>query len=164
MANELPAVDPADFRAAMSRFASGVTVVTTHDAAGKPWGFTASAFSSLSLNPPLILVCLDRGADCFEAFEHAPTMAVSILSAGQDGIGMRFATRGADKFSGDTVPGKLTGLPLIDGAIAQIECSVDARLDGGDHVILVGKVAAASVAETAPMLHYNRAFGVFKAT
>jgi flavin reductase ActVB len=164
MANELPAVDPADFRAAMSQFASGVTVVTTHDATGKPWGFTASAFSSLSLNPPLILVCLDRGADCCDAFESASTMAVSILAAGQDSIGMRFATRGADKFSGDTAPGRTTGLPVIDGALAHVECEIDARLDGGDHVILVGKVVTASVAEKAPLLHYNRAFGVFKAT
>jgi flavin reductase ActVB len=162
MGAELPEVDSADFRAAMSQFASGVTIVTTEDGSGKPFGFTASAFSSLSLNPPLILVCLDRKADCFDAFAAASRMAVSILAAGQDAIGMRFATRGADKFSGDTEPGRLTGLPLVTGALAHVECAIDAKLDGGDHVILVGKVAAASVRDVQPLLHYNRKFGVFQ--
>jgi flavin reductase ActVB len=154
-------VDPADFRAAMSRFASGVTVVTTVDSAGKPWGFTASAFSSLSLNPPLVLVCLDRGADCFEAFTDNTHMGVSILAAGQDGLAMRFATRGADKFVGGTSPGRATKMPVVDGALAQVECETHARLDGGDHVILVGRVVSASVTDDRPMLHYNRAFGEF---
>src|SRR5690606_14505988 len=80
------AVDPADFREAMSQFASGVTVVTTRDSEGRPWGFTASAFSSLSLDPPLLLVCLQRDAESFAAFEEADSMSVSILAEGQGDI------------------------------------------------------------------------------
>jgi flavin reductase ActVB len=155
-------LDPMDFRNAMSRFASGVTIVTTHDPEGKPVGFTASAFSSLSLNPPLILVCLDRRAECFAAFECCQAFAVSILAFGQSEIAMRFATRGAEKFEGTPVEeGEATGQPLIGGALAQVECTVHAVLDGGDHVILVGEVVRAKSADSKPLLHYNRAFGHF---
>ncbi len=157
-------LDPADFRNAMSRFASGVTIVTTHGSDSRPVGFTASAFSSLSLNPPLALVCLDRNAECFDAFQAASHMAISILSRGQGDIAMRFATRGADKFGGLSVEaGKLTGLPLIPEAIAQVECEVRERLDGGDHVILVGQVLRALAADKQPLLHYLREFGRFQA-
>lgn len=158
------AVDPMDFRNAMSQFASGVTIVTTRDADGKPWGFTASAFSSLSLDPPLCLVCLERKAESFAAFETADSMSISILATGQDEIAMRFATRGADKFSPTpTTDGETNGDPLIDGALAQVECAIQDRLDGGDHIILVGKVLKAKTVDTQPLLHYNRSFGVFKA-
>lgn len=148
----------------MSRFASGVTVVTTLDATGVPTGFTASAFSSLSLHPPLVLVCLDRRAECFEAFRTAPKLAISILARGQDAAATLFATRGADKFGAvQTTPGEASGMPLIDGALAQVECRTYARFDGGDHVILVGEVLRTKVTAAEPLLHYNRAFGHFSA-
>ena len=157
------ALDLADFKAAMSRFASGITIVTTREA-GQPAGFTASAFSSLSLNPPLVLVCLDKGADCFAAFEQAEMMGISILSHGQDEIAMRFATRGADKFGpGGLHDGPATGLPLVTGGLAYVECRIHSRYEGGDHVILVGEVIAASAADAEPLLHYNRTFGHFAA-
>lgn len=157
-------LDPIDFRNAMSRFASGVTIVATITDSGERWGFTASAFSSLSLDPPLILVCLDRRADCFEAFAEAEAFGVSILEAGQSAAAMTFATRGADKFAGvATSPGRVTGQPLVEGALSHIECRMNARLDGGDHVILLGEVVSASVSEVEPLLHYNRNFGQFVA-
>jgi flavin reductase ActVB len=150
------------FRDAMSRFASGVTIVTTTDSSGANSGFTASAFSSLSLNPPLILVCLDRKADCFPAFAEATTFGVSILAEPQQDIAMRFATRGADKFSGGgLVPGPTTSIPLVEGALAQLECGMHAQLDGGDHIILVGAVKTATVSDAKPMVHYSRQFGGF---
>jgi flavin reductase ActVB len=159
-----PPVDPLDFRTAMSRFASGVTVVTTRDDSGVRSGFTASAFSSLSLDPPLVLVCLERRADCFEAFEAAATMGISILAAGHDDVALRFATKGADKFGGSEMEdGPVTGMPLVKGALAQVECEMYSKLDGGDHLILVGRVVGARVAEAEPLLHYNRAFGAFVA-
>lgn len=159
----VPALDPTDFRNAMSKFASGVTVVTAHAPDGTPVGFTASAFSSLSLDPPLILVCLDRRAECFEAFQHADTFGVSILRHGQDAIAMRFATRGADKFGvADTSPGE-SGVPLVDGAIARVECTMHERVEGGDHVILVGEVTKAVTEDGEPLLHYARQFGQFAA-
>jgi flavin reductase ActVB len=156
------AVEPADFREAMSQFASGVTIVTTRDADGTAMGFTASAFSSLSLNPPLVLVCLDKGADCYGAFAKAETMAISILAAGQTEIALRFSKRGADKFGpGGLVDGPITGLPLVAGATVHLECDFAEKLDGGDHTILVGKVVSAKTVDVTPMVHYNRHFGEF---
>ena len=155
-------VDPADFRAAMSQFASGVTVVTTKGAHGMSVGFTASAFSSLSLDPPLVLVCLDRRAECYEAFAGSETMAISILAVGQSDIAMRFATRGTDKFGpGGLDGGEITGLPLVEGATVRMECAIVDRPDGGDHTILIGKVLAARTNDIPPLLHYNRVFGRF---
>lgn len=159
-----PAVDPADFRTAMSQFASGVTVVATQDGGGVPAGFTASAFSSLSLDPPLVLVCLDRGAECFDAFSTCEALGISILAQGQADIAKRFATRGADKFGESPMEkGDVTGMPLVTGALAQVECEMHERLDGGDHLILVGRVVSASATDAKPLLHYNRSFGQFVA-
>jgi len=155
-------VDPAAFRDAMSRFASGVTIVTARNESGEPWGFTASAFSSLSLEPPLILVCLDKRADSHPVFARADTFAISILTHGQDDLAMKFATRGADKFGGlEVVTGKVTGLPLIPDAHVHLECRIHDRLPGGDHTILVGEVLSAASGDQPPLLHYNRTFGRF---
>lgn len=161
----MTALDPADFRNAMARFASGVTIVTTLTADGTPFGFTASAFSSLSLQPPLVLVCLENKAESLPAFEQAEQFAVSILAAGQDDTAWRFAKRGTDKFGGFEVQrGAKTGLPLIPNALAQLECRMYARIPGGDHVILVGEVLTATTDDTrTPLLHYNRTFGAFHA-
>lgn len=155
-------VDGMAFRNAMSRFASGVTIVTAHNDSGEPWGFTASAFSSLSLEPPLVLVCLDKRADSHPVFERAGNFAVSILAHGQDDLAMKFATRGADKFGGlEVLKGMTTGLPLIPGAHVHLECRIHDRLPGGDHTILVGEVLSADSDDQPPLLHYNRSFGRF---
>ncbi|GBD22916.1 p-hydroxyphenylacetate 3-hydroxylase, reductase component [bacterium HR29] len=156
-------VDAAAFREAMARFASGVTVVTARSARdGRLAGFTASAFSSLSLDPPLVLVCLDRRADSYRVFSEAEAMAVSVLAHGQHDLALHFASKGIDKFSGRALErGEATGLPLIPGALAHIECAMHDRLEGGDHVILVGRVLRAAVGEGEPLVHYNRAFGRF---
>lgn len=157
-------VESADFRAAMSQFASGVTIVTTKDARGVPVGFTASAFSSLSLDPPLVLVCLDKKAECYEGFAGAEAMGISILATGQHEIAMRFASRGADKFGpGGLIAGEVTGLALVAGATVQMECAIVDRPAGGDHTILIGRVMRAKTADAQPMVHYNRAFGRFAA-
>ncbi len=157
-------LDPAQFRDAMARFASGVTVVTTRDPSQKPVGFTASAFASLSLTPPLIAVCLDRRADSFPVFRDASHMAISMLAKGQDDIARRFATRGADKFAGGpTIEGEVTRLPLVPGAIAHLECRMHEQLDGGDHIILVGEVLRASSVDAEPLVHFRRSYGYFVA-
>jgi flavin reductase ActVB len=158
-------VDTVDFRNAMARFASGVTVWTTLDADGRPAGFTASAFSSLSLDPPLVLVCLDKGANSYAAFSACEQLAVSILAEGQDDLAMRFAKRDVDKFEGVVVvKGEATGLPLIEGAMVHLECRAHSRLEGGDHTIIVAEVLRASSNEKQPLLHFNRQFGTFRAT
>jgi flavin reductase ActVB len=148
----------------MARFASGVTIWTTVDAEGRPSGFTASAFSSLSLDPPLVLVCLDKGANSYAAFSSCATLAVSILAAGQADIALRFAKRDIDKFEGvATVTGELTGLPLIAGAMVHLECRAHSRLDGGDHTIIVAEVLRAASNDKPPLIHFNRQFGTFTA-
>jgi flavin reductase ActVB len=156
-------VDSMTFRNAMARFASGVTVVTTRDEAGAPWAFTASAFSSLSLDPPLVLVCLEKRAESHPAFMSAESFAVSILADSQGDTAWRFAKRGTDKFAGiEMESGAHTGLPLVPDALVQLECRMHERLDGGDHTILVGEVLDARLNEgAAPLLHYNRQFGRF---
>ncbi len=155
-------MDPVDFRNAMARFASGVTVVTTHDAAGRPQAFTASAFSSLSLEPPLVLVCLETRAHSYEAFMRATEVAISILAEGQGDTAWHYARKNEDKFAGQTVErGEVTGLPLIPGATAHLECRVHDRLPGGDHTIIIGEVLRAAVHNDTPLLHFNRQMGRF---
>jgi flavin reductase ActVB len=161
MSTEISAAEIA-FRNAMARFASGVTIVTTKNGEGDPVGFTASAFSSLSLNPPLLLVCLQKDADCYDSFMEAEHFTVSILSRDQDDIARRFATKAIDKWQDTpTVPGEKTRLPLIEGASAQTECLMLNRVDGGDHTILIGEVISAASTDAEPLLHFNRQFGRF---
>jgi flavin reductase ActVB len=157
-------LDALDFRNAMARFASGVTVVTTRDPGGMPSGFTASAFSSLSLDPPLVLVCLEKRANSYDAFMAADQAAVSILASGQADIGWRFSRKDIDKFEGmPLVPGPVTGLPLIRDATVHLECRIHERLDGGDHTIFVLEVLRAATEDREPLLHFNRQFGRFVA-
>jgi flavin reductase ActVB len=161
MSTEVPAPEMA-FRNAMARFASGVTIVTTKNRDGASVGFTASAFSSLSLHPPMLLVCLQKDADCYGAFMGAEHFAVSILAHGQDDVARRFATKAIDKWQDTaTVAGEKTGLPLIEGASAQTECLMLDRVDGGDHTILIGEVIWAVSSNDPPLLHFNRQFGRF---
>lgn len=157
------ALDQTAFREALARFASGVTVVITRNGAAAHVGFTASAFSSLSLDPPLVLVCLQKDADSYEAFMQAERFTVSILATGQRDIARRFATKGIDKLDGTVVvTAPDSGLPRIDGASAWLDCRMRSRLDGGDHTILIGEVVAAGAGDAEPLLHFNRAFGRFE--
>lgn len=145
-------------REALACWPSGVTVVTTLDLTARPRGFTASSFTSLSMDPPLVLVCLDRGADCRPAFEHARTFAVHILGSEQHELARRFASRDVDKFAGTAVRRGLGGAPLLDGAAARLECRMERSLPGGDHVILVGRVERIVLGRSAPLLYHQRAF------
>lgn len=156
-------LDQIAFRNALARFASGVTVVTTIDSGGTPVGFTASAFSSLSLDPPLVLVCLEKKAESHAAFAETEHFAISVLAEGQGDTAWRFAKRGTNKFAGfETERGEATGMPLVPDAHVQLECRMYERLPGGDHTILIGEVLSArSDDESAPLVHYNRLFGRF---
>lgn len=154
------APESALFRAAMARFASGVVIATTLDANGRPWGFTASAFCSVSLEPPLVLVCLGRSAECHAAFAAAGRLAISILAPGQDAVARRFATRGADKFAGDDMLLLEDGLAAVRHAAAILSCRLRDCLPGGDHSILlcaVEEVTLGGDAGTA-LVHHARRF------
>ena len=145
-----------DFKAAMASFAAGVTIVTTLDSSGIPQAMTATAFSSVSLNPPLCLVCIDRRARA-----HAPLLikgcfAVSILAAGQEEVSARFAAPVADRFAGVSWrPGEVTRCPIITGALAFMECQLVEVHAGGDHDILVGRVASVQVRDGSPLVYWR---------
>ncbi|MEV5437237.1 flavin reductase family protein [Streptomyces sp. NPDC052682] len=154
----MSAVAPSDFTRAMAQVPSPVTVVTTTDATGRRWGFTASSFSSLSLDPPLVLVCPAKSAGSHDTFVTAEHFMVNVLSADQAEIAKRFARPGHDKFaSGDMVPCELD-LPGLPSAAARLACTLHAVLDGGDHSILVGRVAAVYVGDQEPLVYHNRTF------
>lgn len=151
-------LDAARFRAALGQFPAGVTITTTRDEAGERWGFTASAFASLSIAPPLVLVCLDRAADCHRAFTRAPGFAVNILRPEHEDLAYHFATKGADKFArGTFAPGRL-GYPVLDDALVALESEREDALDGGDHTILVGRVRHAEVREGEPAVFHRGGF------
>lgn len=149
------AVDPDRFRCALGRFATGVTVITTTTADG-PVGCTVSAFCSLSLDPPLVLVCLGRERSMHRALAAAPGFGVSILASDQGAVARDFA-RPADRFAGVAhVRGRYG--PHLRGAIAHLDCAVHEIRDGGDHVIVIGRVDALAVHTGEPLLYAQGAF------
>ena len=150
-------MDDAQFKLAMSHFASGVTVVTTEHE-GKPFGMTVAAFSSLSLHPPLVLVCIEKTVKTHDAIAGAGKFGVSILNSRQADVSNRFASRSEDKFAGtEIVKGEL-GVPLIAGAITRLECRVSSKLEGGDHTIFVGEVVEATTSEAAPLVYFRSGY------
>jgi flavin reductase (DIM6/NTAB) family NADH-FMN oxidoreductase RutF len=140
--NQLEPVDfdRRSFRAALGTFATGVTIITTHAEDGKPVGITANSFSSVSLDPPLILFSLARTALSLKAFTAAKAFAVSILASDQGDLANRFAVPSGDKWRDTKFIVGINGCPVITGALANFECEQHAIHDGGDHVILVGRV------------------------
>jgi flavin reductase ActVB len=159
---ESTGVTATDFRHALGSFASGVTVVTTMRPDGSPVGITVSAFNSLSVDPPLVLVCVARGAYSHPAFESCPRFAVSVLNGNQGELARRYATAGGDKFRDeDTESSPAGGLPVIRDALAWLECESYAVLPGGDHSILVGLVSSVAHRPGTPMVNYRGTLGLF---
>ena len=147
-------VSSEEFRRACGRFATGVTVATVLDAGGVPHGLTVSSFTSVSLSPPMVSICLGHGVSLIEMFRAATCFGINILAGSQRHLAERFARKGHDRFQGVAwTPGE-TGVPLIDDALAAIECRVEQRIPVGDHDILVGRMVATRVAEDAPLLHF----------
>lgn len=142
----------------MARLVGGVTIITTVDKKGCPWGFTASAFVPLSLQPPLVLACLDCGADCHDAFQKASAFAVNILQPHHRELAMRFATKGADKFGGGEFESGKLNLPVLSDSLAVLECLMTDRIRRGDHTILIGSVETAKANEGTPAVYFNRNF------
>ena len=131
-------------------------VTTEHG--GKPFGMTVASFASLSLHPPLVLICIEKSVKTHDAIAAAGKFGVSILSAEQEQISARFATRAEDKFSGVEVRRGELGVPLIAGAMTTLECSVYDRLPGGDHSIFVGEVLAVRTREGSPLIYFRSGY------
>lgn len=129
-----------DLRAAFGQFMTGVTVVTARDRAGQPVGFTANSFSSVSLDPPLLLVCPARSLSSFPVFESCTHFSVNILAEGQEDIANRFAGFGGDRFALTAWRSGIHDLPVIEGVAAQFSCQVFQSIPAGDHIILVGEI------------------------
>ncbi|GIF04843.1 flavin reductase family protein [Actinoplanes siamensis] len=150
-----------EFRRAMGHFATGVTVITSVDAAGEPVGTTASAVSSLSLDPPLVLVCFDRASQTLEAIRGHGAFVVNVLAAPQRHLSAAFARRGsATAWDGVGHRPGTTGSPRLHDVLASLECTVEHRLPGGDHEIVVGRVGEVEVTETGatPLLYWRGAY------
>ena len=151
-----------DFRRVLGHLPSGVSIVTTIDAAGQPNGLTASAVASVSLHPPLVLVCVSQAAQCYPAFSAAGKFAVNVLALTHEALARRFATSaaGSEKFQGVAYRRGRLGLPLLEGALAELECTVVHAYPGGDHTIFVGQVEVGDAAVVAqdPLLYYRGKF------
>ncbi|MFN2388316.1 MAG: flavin reductase family protein [Actinomycetota bacterium] len=148
---------PEEFRGAARKFATGVTVVTV--AVGdRLHGMTASAFASVSLDPPLVLVCLDRQSQTRSLVLEAGAFAVNVLRSDQEPIARAFSERGVKPFH--SLPHRIgpAGSPLLDGAIAWIECRIHETIHSGDHDVIIGQVVASETAEGDPLLYFNRAY------
>jgi flavin reductase ActVB len=154
-------ISSAEFREALARFASGVTVVAARDSRGLV-GFTATGFTSVSLSPPLILVCIGKKASVHDRIVDAELFGVSVLAERQAWIAEQFARPGVDRFL--NVPLSNDGLPRaprVEGALTRLECQKHALHDAGDHTLLVGKVLAGAIANGRPLVHFARRFGGF---
>jgi len=144
-----------DFRRVLSHFASGVTVITTTDADGRPTGLTASAFTSVSLDPPLILVCVSHKSQSYPAMLERGRFAVNFLRTAQEDISKRFATTRLDKFDG--VPhrmGKL-GLPVLTEALAHVECVTVNKHVEGDHTVFIGRIEHCETTDGMPLVYFR---------
>ena len=151
------AVDEGTFKLAMSHFASGITVVTTEHA-GRRYGMTVASFASLSLRPPLVVICIDKNVQSHDAIAASKKFGVSILAEGQEDISNRFAAKSDDKFTGLQMTTGSSGVPLVPGAICAIECQVREQLPGGDHSIFVGEVTAVDAAGGRPLVYFRSAY------
>lgn len=152
-------VDPYRFRSVLSRFASGVTVVTAVGRDGVDHGMTVSAFCSLSLEPPLILVCIDHGTVMHGILEEAKTFTVNVLAADQEELARKFSDPDDDRFGGTSYTRGGNGLALLTGAAAWLECALTQRHEGGDHTIFVGRVEAADAGDAPPLVYYRGGYG-----
>ena len=144
-----------EFRRALGHFASGVTVVTSRCEDGLQRGITVSAFSSLSLDPPLILICIDKKASLHDHLKEGRHFAVNILAEDQELVSRRFASKDADRFEGLGYREGDTGAALINGVLAAIECRITHEYPGGDHTIVVGEVIATHVSEGRPLAYFR---------
>jgi flavin reductase (DIM6/NTAB) family NADH-FMN oxidoreductase RutF len=139
----------------LGRFPSGVTVVTTKDEDGSDEGMTVSAFSSVSLDPPLVLICIEKTASAYKALTTASGFVVNVLSASQEQIARRFSIIDIDRFEGVGYSRSPNGLAVLDDVLGVIECATFAMHDAGDHTIIVGEVEAARAQSGTPLLYYR---------
>jgi len=148
-------VSPDEFRSVLGRFPSGVTVVTTKAADGSNQGMTVSAFCSVSLEPPLVLICIEKTASVYDALTSAPGFVVNILSAKQEQIARRFSIVDIDRFEGVGFSRTRNDIAVLDDVLGIIECNRVALHDAGDHTVIVGEVEATRAENGSPLIYYR---------
>jgi flavin reductase (DIM6/NTAB) family NADH-FMN oxidoreductase RutF len=148
-------VSSEEFRTALSRFASGVTVVTTKDAGGKMHGLTVSAFCSVSLEPPLVLVCIEKAAGSHTSFLESELFAVNILSSSQRDLSERFASELINRFQGIDFGLSEHGQPMLANCLANLECRIVHSYDGGDHTVYIGEVLNSETNDGDPLVYFR---------
>jgi flavin reductase (DIM6/NTAB) family NADH-FMN oxidoreductase RutF len=144
-----------EFRSALSRFASGVTVVTAKDSDGKLYGITVSAFCSVSLAPPLILVCVEKNTGSHHALFSSKSFVVNVLRADQQNVSDHFASRSDDKFGKAAFYAGIDGVPVLEDALANLECRLRDTYEGGDHTIFVGEIENATINDGDPLVYFH---------
>lgn len=145
-----------EFRTALSNFASGVTIVTTKDAGEKIYGITVSAFCSVSLDPPLILVCIEKSAGSHAAFAESGVFVVNVLCEDQLSYSIRFASTLEDKFDGIKYRLGISGVPILEDSLASLECRLVNAHENGDHTIYIGQIENATVnGKGKPLLYFD---------
>ena len=147
--------DPVALRRALGCFVTGVTIVTARGADGRPHGFTASSFTSVSLDPPLVLVCVGEETEGLEVYRECPKFAVNVLGDSQQAISERFATEHSDRFAGVCWREGSYGSPILEGCIASLECAAWRRIEAGDHLILVGRVLVCEDSTDRPLAYWR---------
>jgi flavin-dependent trigonelline monooxygenase, reductase component len=150
--------DTLEFRRALGAFVTGVTVVTTIQPDGSPRGFTANSFSSVSLDPPLILVCVAKTASSHAVFSTTDHFAVSVLAEDQKAVSGVFASKSPDKFAQVAWRTRVTGAPVMDGAAATFDCRMHEVVDAGDHIILIGRVVDFGHTNSSPLGYCHGAY------
>ncbi len=144
-----------EFRRACGRFATGVAIASVLDAQGTPHGLTVSSFTSVSLEPPLVLICLGHAVSAIHHFRTSTHFGINVLAEDQRALSDRFARKGHDRFDGVPWQPGVTGVPLIPGVLAAIECAVHRIVPMGDHDILVGEMVHAKVHNGEPLLYFS---------
>ena len=151
-------IDPDSYREACSQFATGVAVATVLAADGTPHGLTVSSVTAVSIDPPLILICIDFSAAPIAHFRDARFFAINVLGASQRELSVAFAAQTEGRFENvEWKPGK-TGAPLIQGCLATMECALERVVDAGDHAVFFGLLVRAALEAGEPLLYFNRTY------
>ncbi|MGH7506198.1 MAG: flavin reductase family protein [Longimicrobiales bacterium] len=155
-------IDTSEYRRILGHWVSGVAVIAARTGDGRLCGLTANAVTSLSLRPPLVLACIDHTADSHDCIRDAGVFSVNILAADQERLARRFAAWDIDtKFEGVAHSPGATGAPLLDDALAWIECTLYDSMIAGDHTIFIGEVVDGDSREGTPLLYYRGGYGRF---
>ena len=154
----LTTIEQHHFRRVCSKYATGITILTVLDSLGAPHGMTVNSFTSVSLSPPLILVCIDRQTPILSHFTPETRFGVNVLHEEQKELSTWFARSGHDRFSGmEWRPGE-TGVPILPGMLATLECEVTQMIEAGDHVVVIGAALHATWREGQPLVYFNSSY------